>query len=62
MADCFTIRLTSEQQEQLQRLTGYDAKALVIPTEMLEDIIADDDDMPVGDYEEFVWECLNPYP
>jgi hypothetical protein len=62
MADCFTLRLTSEQREQLQRLTGYDAKAFVIPTEMLDDIIADEDDVPPGEFEEFVWECLNPYP
>jgi hypothetical protein len=62
MADCFTLRLTSEQQEQMLRLTGYDAKALVIPADMLEGLIGDEDDMPPGDYEEMVWECLNPYP
>jgi hypothetical protein len=62
MAECFTIRLTSEQQEQLQRLTGHEAKALSIPTEMLDEFITDDDDLPKEDFEEFVWECLNPYP
>lgn len=62
MAECFTLKLTTEQQEQLQRLTGQEAKAFVIPTEMLDEIIADEDDLPPEDYEEFVWECLNPYP
>lgn len=62
MADCFTLRLTTEQQEQLERLTGREATAFMIPTEMLDDIIADADDLPSNDFEEFVWECLNPYP
>ena len=62
MPDCFTLRLTSEQQEQLQRLTGHDAKALVIPTELLDEMVAEEEDIPPGDFEEFVWECLNPYP
>jgi len=62
MPECFTLRLTSEQQDQLHRLTGYDAKALVIPTEMLDEMVADEDDLPPGEFEELVWECLNPYP
>jgi len=35
---------------------------LVIPTELLDEMIAEDEDIPPGDFEEFVWECLNPYP
>jgi hypothetical protein len=63
VSDCITLRLTTEQQEQLRRLTGREARALAIATEWLDDLIVDEDDMPPpGEFEEFVWECLNPYP
>lgn len=61
MSDCVTLRLTTEQQEQLRRLTGRDAKALSIATDWLDDMIVEEEDLP-GEFEEFVWECLNPYP
>jgi hypothetical protein len=62
VSDCITLRLTTEQQDQLKRLTGKDAKALVIATEWLDDLIAEEDDVPRGEFEDLVWECLNPYP
>jgi hypothetical protein len=63
VSDCVTLRLTTEQQEQLRRLTGRDARALVIATEWLDDLIAEEEDIePREEFEEFVWECLNPYP
>lgn len=62
MADCITIKLTTEQQNQLRRLTGMDGDALVIPTEQLEELLTSEEQESPGDFEEFVWECLNPYP
>lgn len=63
MGDCITLRLTTEQQDQLRRLTGREARTLVIATEWLDELIGDDDeDLPHGEFEEMVWECLNPYP
>ncbi len=64
VSECVTLRLTTEQQDQLRRLTGREARALVIATEWLDDLIAEDEEAtPPGEqFEEFVWECLNPYP
>ncbi len=62
MSDCITLRLTTEQQDQLRRLTGRDGEALQIPTEMLDEFLVDQADLPPGSFEDMVWECLNPYP
>ena len=60
--DCVTIRLTTEQQEQLRRLTGRTGEALTIQTDQLDDLLVDQAEEPPGEFEELVWECLNPYP
>lgn len=60
--DCITIRLTTEQQDQLRRLSGRTGEALVLPTDQLDDLLVDEADLPQGQFEEMVWECLNPYP
>jgi hypothetical protein len=60
--DCVTIRLTTEQQDQLRRLTGRTGEALVLHTDLLDDILVDEAEQSPGEFEEMVWECLNPYP
>jgi len=62
VSDCITLRLTTEQQDQLRRLTGRDGEALQIPTELLDEFLVDQADIPPGNFEDMVWECLNPYP
>jgi hypothetical protein len=60
--DCITLRLTTEQKDQLRRLTGREGEALVLPTDQIDELLADEADLPPGEFEEMVWECLNPYP
>lgn len=60
--DCITVRLTTEQQDQIRRLTGHTGQALVLPTDQLDELLSDEDVAPPGEFEEMVWECLNPYP
>jgi hypothetical protein len=60
-SECVTIRLTTEQQEQLRRLTGRTGEALMLHTEQLDEVLVDELEPP-GEFEELVWECLNPYP
>ena len=43
-------------------IVGKSDTAVFIPDIWSDEIIADEDDLPPEDYEEFVWECLNPYP
>ncbi len=62
MADCITIKLTTEQQNQLRRLTGMEGDALSIPTELLDELLTSEEHESPGEFEELVWECLNPYP
>jgi hypothetical protein len=59
--DCVTIRLTTEQREQLKRLTGRTGEALVLHTDQLDELLVDEPEAQ-GEFEELVWECLNPYP
>jgi hypothetical protein len=60
-SECVTIRLTTEQQDQLRRLTGRTGEALMLHAEQLDEILVDEVEPP-GEFEELVWECLNPYP
>jgi hypothetical protein len=34
----------------------------VLPTDQIDELLADEADLPPGEFEEMVWECLNPYP
>jgi hypothetical protein len=58
--ECVTLRLTTEQRDQLRRLTGREGEALMLPVDLLDELLTDED-LP-GEFEEMVWECLNPYP
>ena len=61
-SECVTLRLTTEQQDQLRRLTGRTGEALVLHSDLLDEILMDQAEEPPGEFEEMVWECLNPYP
>lgn len=60
-SECVTIRLTTEQREQLRRLTGRTGEALTLHIDQLDEALVDEAEAP-GEFEELVWECLNPYP
>jgi hypothetical protein len=58
-SDCVTIRLTTEQQDQLRRLTGRTGEALMLHTEQLDELLVDELEPP-GEFE--AGGILNPYP
>jgi hypothetical protein len=60
-SECVTIRLTTEQQDQLRRLTGRTGEAINLHVDQLDEMLVDEVESP-GEFEELVWECLNPYP